>query len=113
MSFEPTILAAISGIQIPDTVTHAAAVLLLAALLLALWRLVRGPEIVNRVVALELVAGTCMGIFVLFSVQFREPLLLDAALAIAVISFLGTVALARYLEKGALESRAGKEEPQE
>jgi len=91
----------------PTSVLITAGLFLLAAFALAVIRLLRGPDIVDRIAALELIAGTTMAIFVLFAVRFEEPLLLDAAMAIAVISFLGTVALERYLEKGI----SRKEEP--
>ncbi|MDQ8208850.1 monovalent cation/H+ antiporter complex subunit F [Coraliomargarita sp. SDUM461003] len=75
-------------------------VLLIAAFALALLRIVKGPTAFDRVVALDLIGGICLCIIVMFAIQFEQPVLLDAAFAIAIVSFIGTVAFARYLGKG-------------
>ncbi|MFT4901769.1 MAG: multicomponent Na+:H+ antiporter subunit F [Lentimonas sp.] len=72
-------------------------VLLLAALGLSLRRIIKGPSAFDRVVALDLFGGLCLCLIVFFSIFFDQGVLLDAALAIALVSFLGTVAFARYL----------------
>lgn len=77
-----------------------ASALLLAALGMALWRVARGPSPFDRILALELVSGTCLGAIVLFAIHFGQPIMLEAAFILALIGFLGTVAFARYLEKG-------------
>jgi len=74
--------------------------LLLAALGLALVRIFRGPTAFDRVVALDLIGGICLCVIVFFAIHFDQPVLLDAAFAIALVSFLATVAFARYLGRG-------------
>jgi multicomponent Na+:H+ antiporter subunit F len=74
--------------------------LLIAAIGLALVRIVRGPTAFDRVVALDLIGGICLCIIVMFSIHLEQPVLLDAAFVIALVSFIGTVAFARYLGKG-------------
>lgn len=73
---------------------------LVAAVVLALLRIARGPTAFDRVVALDLIGGICLCMIVMFAIQFNQQVLLDAAFAIALVSFLGTVAFARYLGKG-------------
>lgn len=73
---------------------------LLAALSLALVRIVRGPTAFDRIVALDLTGGICLCVIVFFAIHFDQPVLLDAAFAIALVSFLATVAFARYLGGG-------------
>ena len=73
---------------------------LLAALGLALVRIFRGPTAFDRVVALDLIGGICLCVIVFFAIHFDQPVLLDAAFAIALVSFLATVAFARYLGRG-------------
>jgi multicomponent Na+:H+ antiporter subunit F len=63
-------------------------------------RLLLGPSLPDRVVALDLLAAMAIGALVLVAVQTGQPILLDVALAIAIITFLGTVALAMSLERG-------------
>lgn len=73
--------------------------ILLIAFLLAGFCLIRGPTGVDRVVALDLSGGVCLGLVVLLAVRFQQEAFLDVALTLAVIGFIGTVALARYLER--------------
>jgi multicomponent Na+:H+ antiporter subunit F len=74
-------------------------VLLVAALFLAFVRLVKGPSLPDRVVALDLITLVAIGMIGVFIVVNDEPVYLDAAIALAIISFVGTVAFARYLER--------------
>ncbi len=78
----------------------AALIMLTAAVLLALVRLIRGPSLPDRVVALDLIAATAVGIMAAYSVIAGESSILDAAIVVALITFLGTVAFASYLERG-------------
>lgn len=71
------------------------------SLMLAFVRLVRGPSLPDRVVALDLIAVIVVGMIAVLQIQTREPLLLDSAIVLALIAFLSTVAFARYLERGA------------
>lgn len=68
-------------------------------LVLAFIRLIRGPSLPDRVVALDLAVALAMGIIAVYAVTFNKPAFLDVAIIIALISFLGTVAFAYYLER--------------
>jgi multicomponent Na+:H+ antiporter subunit F len=71
--------------------------LLLVALLFALVRLVRGPSVPDRVVALDVIASLSAGSMAAFAVVLDQPVFVDAAVVISLVAFLGTVALARFL----------------
>lgn len=71
--------------------------LMSVGMLLALARLVLGPSLPDRVVALDLIAIMAVGLTAVYAVHADQPALLDAAIAMALVAFLGTVALARYL----------------
>jgi len=73
--------------------------LLGVAVVLAFWRLVRGPSAPDRIVALDLIAGVAVGVIAVYTALTGERHLLRVAMGLALISFLGTVAIARYLEK--------------
>ena len=64
----------------------------------AAFRLVRGPEPADRVVALDLITVLLIAITSLIALRTENVLYLDPALALALVGFLATVALARYLE---------------
>ena len=71
-----------------------------AAVLVALVRLVRGPDLANRVVALDLLSVLGVGIAAAAAVRSGDEVYLDVALVLALIAFLGTVGFARYAEGG-------------
>ncbi|MBZ4420002.1 monovalent cation/H+ antiporter complex subunit F [Myxococcus sp. RHSTA-1-4] len=73
--------------------------LLSLAMLLGFWRLVRGPSAPDRVVALDLIAGVTVGMIAVYTALTGERHLLRVAMGLALISFLGTVGVARYLVK--------------
>ena len=64
-------------------------------------RLVRGPHLPDRVIALDLISLLAMGFIITYAVRFNQPNFVDVAIIIALITFLGTVAFAYYLEKRA------------
>jgi multicomponent Na+:H+ antiporter subunit F len=73
--------------------------LLSAAILAALVRVLRGPSLPDRVVALDLVAYLAMGFLLTYSILVGEETYIDAALVLGLLAFLGTVAVARYIER--------------
>jgi len=74
--------------------------LLGAAAVLTLVRLARGPSVADRVVALELLGTIAIGMIAAAAVVAGASALLDVALIVALVAFLGTVAFARYIEGG-------------
>lgn len=70
------------------------------AMLLCGWRLLRGPEIVDRVLALDTLYINTVALVILLGIRWRTDLLFEAALIVAMLGFVATVALARYLSRG-------------
>jgi len=62
-------------------------------------RLFRGPRVVDRVVALDLIITIGIGIITVYSIRTDQKVFLDVAIILALIAFLGTVAFAYYIEK--------------
>lgn len=89
--------------DISEWVLWTASCLLGLAFLLAFIRLMRGPLIADRVLALDLISGLTLSTLILVALQSEKSSYLNVAMALAVLSFLGTTALARYLERGGLE----------
>jgi multicomponent Na+:H+ antiporter subunit F len=77
-----------------------AAMLTATGFLLALWRFFQGPSDADRVVAFDVL--TIIGISGIVLVAYLEGrgIYLDVALIYALLSFLGVIAVARYLERG-------------
>lgn len=76
-----------------------AVVMILVAMALAFIRLVRGPSLADRVVALDLITVLAVSFAALIALAFDERAFLDVALALALVAFLATVAFARYVEQ--------------
>jgi multicomponent K+:H+ antiporter subunit F len=70
------------------------------ALVLCTWRLVRGPEAPDRVLALDTLYVNVVALVVLLGMRLQTSLFFEAALLIALLGFAGTVALSRYLSRG-------------
>lgn len=70
---------------------------LAVALVLAAWRLLRGPTLADRAVALEVAAAAVLGLLLLAAVRRDEATFVDISLLVALVSFVTTLAFARYL----------------
>jgi len=68
------------------------------AIVLAFIRLVRGPSLMDRVTSLELIASLVAGIVAVYAIGTDAPALIDVAIALALVAFIGAVAFARYAE---------------
>lgn len=84
------------------TLTVSAVMGLLAfGILLAVVRLLKGPTLPDRVVAIDLIATQVVAMLASAAIAFGEAALLQPALVLTLIAFVGTVAFARYVAKGA------------
>ena len=76
--------------------------LLGVALLLTGWRLLRGPTAPDRIVALDTFYINAVALLVALGIYFDSTLYFEAALFIALLGFIGTVALCRFVAHGRL-----------
>jgi len=70
------------------------------AVLLALWRLLRGPDAPDRILALDTLYINAVAFIVLLGVRTGSAAYFEAALLIALFGFVATVALARFVVRG-------------
>lgn len=73
--------------------------LLTIAILFTVIRLGRGPRMPDRVISLDQLASLSIGVIAVYAIGTNQPVLLDVVLVIALISFLGTVAFAYYVQR--------------
>lgn len=85
---------------VPGWVLAAGGALIAIGMLLVFLRLARGPSLPDRVVAFDAMATMATGGLVIAALGTGQAVLLDIALAVALVSFLGTIALAMSLERG-------------
>jgi multicomponent Na+:H+ antiporter subunit F len=74
---------------------------LVAGVILVFIRLLRGPSLPDRVIALDILSVLGIGIIVAFAIATDQPVFIDVASVLALVSFLGTVAFAAYVERRA------------
>jgi multicomponent Na+:H+ antiporter subunit F len=65
---------------------------------MAFYRLLLGPSLADRVVAMDLITSLAVGVIALFAIATDTALLLDVIAVVALTSFLGTIAFAYYIE---------------
>jgi multicomponent Na+:H+ antiporter subunit F len=82
-----------------STVAFISLSMMAIAIVLAAIRLIRGPTLPDRVVALDLISILAAGSTAIYAIASGQAVFLDVATILALISFLGTVAFARYVEK--------------
>ncbi|MCF6285709.1 MAG: monovalent cation/H+ antiporter complex subunit F [Candidatus Hydrogenedentes bacterium] len=70
------------------------------ALLLALFRLIKGPSLSDRVVALDFISTCVIGMIVVDAIASGESYFLSVAIVAALVGFVGSVAFAMYIQKG-------------
>lgn len=70
------------------------------AMLLCGWRLLRGPEATDRLLALDTLYTNAVALIILLGLRQGTGLLFEAALLVAMLGFVSTVALARWLSRG-------------
>lgn len=73
--------------------------ILCLAIIFVFIRFLKGPQIVDRVISLDLIITIGVGVIGIFSIISNKSNFLDDAMILALIAFLGTVAFSYYLEK--------------
>jgi len=84
-----------------DFLIYLASFLAGAAFLLALFRFLKGPSPIDRVIAFDVLTIISITGIILAAVVADRVIYLDVALVYALLSFLGVIVIARYLERGA------------
>lgn len=74
--------------------------LLVVSMLMILVRLARGPDLVDRILALDTLYVNATALLVLYGIHLGVDRYFEAALLIAMLGFLSTVALAKFLTRG-------------
>jgi multicomponent Na+:H+ antiporter subunit F len=83
----------------PEVLVHAAVVMIAASFFITLIRVIWGPTLPDRVVAVDLLGISAVCLMIVAAAGNKEPAFLDAAVVIALLGFLGTIAYARYIER--------------
>lgn len=82
------------------TALNIASLIMAAALTLNLYRLLRGPDLVDRLLALDTMNVNTIILMLLIGISEKSDLYFEAAMLIALIGFVGTVAVTKFLLRG-------------
>ncbi|REK74229.1 Na(+)/H(+) antiporter subunit F1 [Paenibacillus paeoniae] len=88
-----------------ETVLITALCILMLAILANLYRVVKGPSSADRVIALDSVGINLIASIAVFSVLLHTHAFFDLILLIGILSFIGTIAFARFIERGVVIER--------
>nr|WP_246628089.1 Na(+)/H(+) antiporter subunit F1 [Paenibacillus oenotherae] len=75
---------------------------LAAAILGCLYRLLKGPTVPDRIAALDTIGVLLLSMIAVLCMLFRTTAYLDIILVIGILTFIGTTALTRYIERGVI-----------
>ncbi|MEC7816862.1 MAG: K+/H+ antiporter subunit F [Pseudomonadota bacterium] len=81
---------------------YATIAMVILAALLNVYRLIKGPDAPDRVLALDTLYINAIALIILLGMTLGTRMYLEAALLIAVMGFVGTVAMAKYLKRGSV-----------
>lgn len=85
----------------PDQILAAAIgfalVLLSVALMVTVWRIIRGPTLPDRILALDMLVAIAIGLIAVIAIRTGFNLYIDIAIALGLVGFLATVAFARFV----------------
>ncbi len=70
------------------------------SILVTIFRIVKGPSIPDKVLALDMLGVNIISGVAIFSVLLKTTAFLEVILLIGILSFIGTIALARFIERG-------------
>ncbi|NSW44855.1 MAG: cation:proton antiporter [Bacteroidales bacterium] len=83
-----------------NTILYTAGGLILIGMLLSLWRFLKGPHMVDRVLAFDVMTVSSIGLIALIAFFSNRIIYMDVALVYGLLSFTGVLVIARYIEKG-------------
>lgn len=70
-----------------------------------IYRLIKGPSMHDRVIALDAIGINLIALVALISIVLKTSSYLEAILLLGILSFVGTIAFAKFLEKGEIFER--------
>jgi len=75
------------------------------SMLAMIYRVIKGPSVSDRVVALDALGICLVAVIALVSIMLKSNAFLEVILLIGILAFIGTVAFSKYIEKGVILER--------
>jgi len=83
-----------------DGICQVSLAILALSMMMSFLRVVRGPSLPDRIIALDLLASVVVGMLSIHAIRTGDHVYLTAGIALGLISFIGTVALALFITRG-------------
>lgn len=83
-----------------NTLLMLTGILMLLSLLISIIRFIKGPDLINRTVAFDVLGIIVISLIGFFAVHAERVIYLDAALVYGLLSFLGILVIGRFIERG-------------
>ncbi|MCF8297635.1 MAG: hypothetical protein K9J13_08855 [Saprospiraceae bacterium] len=83
-----------------DTILQIAAIIIMISIFLSAYRFIKGPDLVDRVISFDVITVSSIAIIAIVTHFANRMIYLDIAIVYGLLSFLGIIVIARYLEKG-------------
>lgn len=83
-----------------DILTYISLAILLLAMLMMLYRVVKGPTTADRVIALDSIGIALISVIALLSILLDTTIYFEVILLLSILAFIGTVAFSKFLERG-------------
>lgn len=88
-----------------DSILIIATIILAISIFISFYRVIKGPSMPDRLIALDSISINIIAMIAVISIQLRTDAFLEVILLIGILSFIGTVGFAKFLEKGVVIER--------
>ncbi|MEK4630269.1 MAG: Na(+)/H(+) antiporter subunit F1 [Solibacillus sp.] len=88
-----------------DTILKASLVLFMVAIALSLFRVIKGPSLPDRAIALDTIGVNLISAIAIVSIVLKTKAFLEAILILGILAFIGTIAFSKYIERGVIVER--------
>lgn len=88
-----------------DIILKAALVLFMLAIALSLYRVIKGPSLPDRAIALDTIGVNFLSAIAIVSIVLKTKAYLEAILILGILAFIGTIAFSKYIERGVIVER--------
>jgi len=83
-----------------NTILMIAAIIIMAAILITMFRFVKGPQLADRVISFDVMTISSLSLIAIITHYAERIIYLDIILVYGILSFLGVIIIGRYIEKG-------------
>lgn len=88
-----------------DMILKTALVLFMIAIALTLYRVIKGPSLPDRAIALDTIGVILISAIAIVSIVLKTKAFLEAILILGILAFIGTIAFSKYIERGVIVER--------